>query len=302
MIYFGILIHLSRQKLIMTSRLLFLFVFLIALPTPSMAQGDASPRFSPDGQKIIFYSYRHQHQSFREARNAEIYMMDADGSYEVRLTYTPHGDYSLAPSWSPDGKQIAFSSGPDMRTLNVIVMNLDSTKRRTMGPGFVYAWSADGEHLNIGGESTNLESGERMMVKDQAGQTVTGTHSPNWLKIAYIEPNGEDRDLWVYDVESGIRTQLSSGIRAVAPAWSFDSKKIVFSGYLDGGKSSEAFSVNINGSNFKQLTNFGGWVWRPSWSPDGSQIVFASDRDNKEWPYIYLMNQDGSHVMQLTGE
>ncbi len=289
-----------HQYALFLSISLLLLEILIALPVH--AQGDASPRFSPDGKKILFYSYRHQHQSFREAKNAELYLMDADGAYEVRLTYTPHGDYSLAPSWSPDGKQITFSTGPDMRTLNVIVMNLDSKERRAVGRGFVYGWSADGAYLNIGGESVDLQTGESTPIHDEAGNAIRGTLSPDWKKVAYIEPNGDDRDLWIYNRETSERIRLSSGLRAVAPSWSSDGEKITFSGYLDGGKRSEAFVVNADGTGLQQLTDFGGWVWRPSWSPDGTQIVFASDRDNKEWPYIYVMNADGSAVKQLTGE
>jgi Tol biopolymer transport system component len=58
------------------------------------------PTWSPDGEKIVFVS-------FRDGDN-EIYTMDADGSDVTRLT--EHEANHLYPTWSPDGEKIAFSS------------------------------------------------------------------------------------------------------------------------------------------------------------------------------------------------
>ena len=48
--------------------------------------------------------------AFSSDRNgdAEIYVMDADGSNQTRLTNIPN--YDSRPSWSPDGSRIAFYS------------------------------------------------------------------------------------------------------------------------------------------------------------------------------------------------
>ena len=59
-----------------------------------------SPAWSPDGRRIAFMSDRDE--------NPEIYVMDADGANQTRLTRTELED-SL-PAWSPDGRRIAFVS------------------------------------------------------------------------------------------------------------------------------------------------------------------------------------------------
>ena len=59
---------------------------------------DFSPSWSPDGTKIAFTSHMDD--------NREIYIMNADGSNQTRLTNEPTGDFY--PSWSPDGTRIAF--------------------------------------------------------------------------------------------------------------------------------------------------------------------------------------------------
>jgi TolB protein len=60
-------------------------------PLPGIGQINEDPAWSPDGTKIVF-------QSNRDG-NWEIYVMDADGSNQQRLTINPAGDYW--PSWGP---------------------------------------------------------------------------------------------------------------------------------------------------------------------------------------------------------
>ena len=67
---------------------------------------DKSPRLSPDGRLIVFESERDG--------NWEIYVMNADGSDQTRLTENEAEDAD--PIWSPDGRRIAFLSNRDGRT------------------------------------------------------------------------------------------------------------------------------------------------------------------------------------------
>jgi dipeptidyl aminopeptidase/acylaminoacyl peptidase len=56
--------------------------------------------------------------------NSDIYVMDADGSNEVRLTSDPGFDWN--PCWSPDGRKIAFTSDRDGNN-EIYIMNSDGT-------------------------------------------------------------------------------------------------------------------------------------------------------------------------------
>lgn len=78
-------------------------------------EDDLSADWSPDGDNIVFVSFRDG--------NGEIYIMRDDGSKQLRLTTNEADD--LDPVWSPDGKQMAFVS-------------------HLYGPGEIFVMDADG--------------------------------------------------------------------------------------------------------------------------------------------------------------
>jgi len=83
------------------------------------------PAWSPDGQRIAFSSNRDG--------NYELYVMNADGSGQRRLTHNRPVD--AGPSWSPDGKRLAFARDPwseDLTYLDddVWVIDVDGTNDR----------------------------------------------------------------------------------------------------------------------------------------------------------------------------
>jgi Tol biopolymer transport system component len=77
---------------------------------------DGDPSWSPDGTKIVFTSERDG--------DREVYVMNADGSNQTRLTTSPGFDEN--PSWSPDGSEIAFDTNRD-GNLEIYAMNADGS-------------------------------------------------------------------------------------------------------------------------------------------------------------------------------
>jgi hypothetical protein len=89
------------------------------------------PRVAPDGKRIAFTSYRDG--------NAEIYLMNADGSAVTRLTNSAGDDESA--SWSSNGSQLAFASNRD-GDYEVYVMNTDgSGQSQLTNNGSVDRWA-----------------------------------------------------------------------------------------------------------------------------------------------------------------
>ena len=100
-------------------------------------QYDSVPAWSPDGKKITFASFRDLHEP-NGIIFAEIYVMNPDGTNPINLTQSPErADFSS--SWSPDGKQIAFTSdegwkwdGSGGSHRNIWVMDADGGNPRNL--------------------------------------------------------------------------------------------------------------------------------------------------------------------------
>lgn len=159
--------------------------------TKSPGVNETSPEFSPDGTKIVYIS------SGPEAccgvhYNNDIWVMDADGSNQVPLTTTDSPTQNIAPSWSPDGLEIAYSvnSTPSAADDGIHLMNANGTNQHRLLPEEapvytnVLAWSPDG--AKIAYEGGNAEGLYTMSVDGFERQPlVEGVFSPypSWAPV-----------------------------------------------------------------------------------------------------------------------
>lgn len=97
-----------------------------------IAEDAGEPAWSPDGSRIAFASYRDRfgETCFHDCSpSAEIYVVDADGGEAKRLTESKADDSS--PTWSPDGKSIAFvsdRSNPEGHENEIYVIDADGSR------------------------------------------------------------------------------------------------------------------------------------------------------------------------------
>jgi hypothetical protein len=258
-----------------------------------------SENTSADASKIVFTSTRDG--------NYEIYVMNADGSEQTRLTRNPADDGFAA--WSPDGKRMAFRSNRD-GNYEIYVMNADGSDqaRLTRNPAEdgSAAWSPDGKKIAF---QSNRDGNYDIYVMNADGsdqtrltrnQTVDAlaAWSPDGTKIAFASNrDGPKGELYVMNADGSDQTRLTRNQAIDAlPAWSPDGAKIVFGSNRDGNY--EIYVMNADGSGQTRLTRNAAADNGATWSPDGKKIRFDSDRDgNLE---VYVMNTDGSNETNLT--
>ena len=85
--------------------------------------GNSNPQWTPDGKKIVYVSSENERE--------EIFIMNADGSNQTRLTNAQYWDGS--PEITPDGKYILFHSRrSDMMESGIIMMKLDGSSQKVL--------------------------------------------------------------------------------------------------------------------------------------------------------------------------
>ncbi len=158
---------------------------------------------SPDGTKILY------------DLGQDIYCINVDGTNNVKLTNKIDNLSFSDPNWSPDGKQIIFSSHLDNPngTINtsLIVMNLDGTNKFEMAK-FSKSSNSNGS-ITINNPSFS-PSGEKIIFQtyDDEYSTilcVINADGTNLKRILKLEGNDETRPCWLPDGNKIIGSQYN---------------------------------------------------------------------------------------------
>ncbi len=297
---------------------------------------DGGPAWSPDGRKIAFGTLRHAgpfacsdgHPS--AGCNWELYVMNADGSGQRRLTRDPAADGGA--TWSPDGRKLLFQSRPYRASRpkpgalpGFNVMNADGSGRRRLAAATgAAAWSPDGRMIAFSRGSGSARdvyvinadgSGQRRLTHSP-GMDLQPTWSPDGRKIAFVSrrercpSQADDRHAYVCrNAEIYVMNADGTGQRNLtrSPAngyyssavWSPDGRKMAFASDRDGN--AEIYVMNADGSAQRRLTRNPASDVLAGWSPDGRKIAFVRVTDDLTFgSEIYVMNADGSGQMKLT--
>jgi Tol biopolymer transport system component len=220
---------------------------------------------------------------FASKRTGDFEIYARAGRRLVNLSKTPARPGSEAddyqPSWSPDGRRIAFTSTRDHRgdgneAWDVYVMDADGGDVHRLSDDFTPdarpGWLPDGRVV-----------------------FTTCRHGFTHCRFVAVKPTGSDEE-----------TLLELGTFVLDATPSPDGKRIAFTRRLRSGAAEVCVRALAGRS---QCFGEGG---APTWSPDGKRIVFVSTRARNGRcffhdcfgfaPELYVMNSDGSAVRRLT--
>ena len=224
---------------------------------------------------------------------------------------TDHSGWDGSPSFSPDGRHIAFVSHRDEPDGNwdIYVMDADGSNltRLTDAPAddFSPSFSPDGRRIAF---ESDRDGNRELYAMDADGSNLTRltddpagdwrpSFSPDGRRIAFVSDRDGNFELYAMDADgSNLRRLTDHPASDRSPSFSPDGRYIAFESDRDGNF--ELYVMDADGSNPRRLTDDPAGDFSPSFSPDGRHIVFASERDgNRE---IYVMSSDGGNPTRLT--
>jgi TolB protein len=233
-------------------------------PITKLGTISLSPRVSPDNTRLAFSS------------------LGRDG-FQIRMfslvlgrmvNFPSAGGTNLSPAWSPDGRDVAYSSS------------------RTGDPEI---WITDS-----GGNLARRITSFR-------GPDVSPTYNPRTgAQIAWISGRTGLPQLYIMEADGSAVQRMTDVGYATSPSWSPNGQVIAFAWNRKYGPGApggqDIYVMEVATKKWIQLTHDGGRCDFPSWSPDGRHIVYANTADgHPDHMKIWTMLSDGTQQHPLTG-
>jgi Tol biopolymer transport system component len=271
------------------------------------------PSFSPDGKRIAYQSNR--------SGLFEIYVVDADGQNERRVSPGDHDDRH--PNWSPDGQALAVDSGTDAQR-EIWTVDVASGARRQVsrlaGIASFPSWSPDGSQLSfffyqagtldlmaIGADGSNPRAIQPAIASEKQSQCTFACHAPAWSpdgsRLAYASTTSPSEVWTMRASDAGDLQRISPDGRTGSshfPAYLPDGRLLYVTEHITPGRAwTDVWAVRPDAPGPPQPLLQDVQAQGPfDFSSDGSAMLFASPRGGNFDIYSVELNDAGKQALK----
>ena len=259
-----------------------LYTLALATGTVAALSGGAAfstttPRWSPDGSRVVFSSNRAHYDGPSPdsgTPDMDLWIVNADGTGLSRITRDPANEQD--PAWAPDGKSLVYNADRDSRgDLFRLVLATGAVTRLT-------------QHF--------------------VGRAIMPSPAPDGARIAFAAQSLRAGAFWSYQVHvlsaGGAAPALETTVGGCWPTWSPDGLRLAHVRLPAG----EASSIEVrDGPRLEQsrvLKADGLWSYYPDFSPDGRRLAFSvspAHHEGENWDLAVVNLASGAWTRLTQG-
>ncbi len=211
----------------------------------STPHDEKDPSWSPNTDKLTYAS-----------SDGQLNIIDVKTKKHQQLAIESKGVHNTTPSFSPDGKSVAFVRfiPGEREDTDLEIFDIESKYNRRLldqhGPQFWPEWSPDGKRIVYANTHCSVDCGRII------------------------------QELWITDANGGYARQLMmTNTLCQQPDWSPDGERIAFASDKNGNL--DIWILSLGDWNLEQITLDTRLDASPAWSPDGAKLAFISTRSGR---------------------